>query len=178
MEHPNNAPNSSASDKSATEQELPREHQVLLDWWHKLEDNRGDRAALRRASSIDQVIFNPAFHRLWRGLKGTSWNRAERVALIAALAARVREHKPQRTFAAQLGTAPSGRDKAALTGLRFRRLLQSKEPYELLQGSTRAIAMCGNNVNLLNLAESIYWWGDGVRKQWAFDYYDANSSAD
>lgn len=165
-------------DTPETETDLPREHQVLLEWWRKLEDNRGDRAALRRAASIDQVMFNPAFHRLWRGLKGTPWQRAERVALIAALAARVREHRSEKTFAAQLGTPPRGREKAALSGLRFRRLLQAREPNELLQGCSRAIAMCGNNVNLLNLAESIYWWGNGVQKKWAFDYYDANPAAD
>ncbi|MDT8321692.1 MAG: type I-E CRISPR-associated protein Cse2/CasB [Xanthomonadales bacterium] len=169
MEHP---------DTPETEKDLPREHQVLLDWWKKLEDNRGDRAALRRAASIEQVMFNPAFHRLWRGLKGTSWKRAERVALIAALAARVREHRSERTFAAQLGTSPRGREKAALSGLRFRRLLQIREPDELLQGCSRAIAMCGNSVNLLNLAKSVYWWSDRDRKDWAFDYYDANPSAD
>jgi len=169
MEHP---------DTPETEQELPREHQVLLDWWNKLEDYRGDRAALRRAARIDQVFFNPAFHRLWRGLKDTPWRREERVALIAALAARVREHNPRNSFAAQLGTASRGREKATLSGLRFRRLLQAQEPNELLQGCSRAIAMCGNSVNLLSLAQSVYWWSDRDRKNWAFDYYDANPSAD
>lgn len=165
-------------DTSDTETDLPLEHQVLLEWWQKLEDNRGDRAALRRAASIDQVIFNPAFHRLWRSLKGTRWQRSERVALIAALASRVREHREGKTFAAQLGSPTKGRESAPLSGLRFRRLLQAREAEELLQGCSRAIAMCGNNVNVLNLAESIYWWGDGVQKRWAFDYYDANPKAD
>jgi len=169
MEHP---------DTPESEQELPREQQVLLDWWKELDENRGDRAALRRAASIDQVLFNPAFHRLWRGLKGTPWQRAERVALVAALAARVREHRPEKSFAAQLGAPPKGRERAALSGLRFRRLLQAREPNELLQGCTRAIAMCGNSVNLLSLAKSVYWWGHRDRKDWAFDYYDANPSAD
>jgi CRISPR system Cascade subunit CasB len=169
MEHPHTP---------ATEPNLPREHQVLLEWWQQLEDNRGDRAALRRAASIDQVLFNPAFHRLWRSLKGTSWQRTERVALIAALAARVREHRPERSFAAQLGTPPRGREKAALSGLRFRRLLQAQAPDELLKGCSRAIAMCGNSVNLFSLAGSLYWWSDRNRKEWAFDYYDANPKAD
>lgn len=177
MEHSNISLNNPQADVTPAENGRPDEHMVLLDWWQKLEDNRGDRAALRRAASIEQVMFNPAFHRLWRGLKGTKWQRAESVALIAALAARVRDNRPEKTFAAQLGSPPPGREKAALSGLRFRRLLQSRDVNELMQGCTRAIAMCGNNVNLLNLAESIYWWGDGVRKQWAFDYYDANPTA-
>lgn len=166
------------ADTAEAEQEMQREHQALMDWWNKLEDHRGDRAALRRAANIDQVFFNPAFHRLWRSLKGTRWRREERVALIVALAARVRGHRPDKPFAAQLGSPPGGREKAALSGLRFRRLLQAREPDDVLQSCSRAIAMCSHNVNLLNLAESLYWWGDGVRKNWAFDYYDANPSAD
>ena len=165
-------------DKSSTTKELPTEHQHLLNWWQSLEDNRGDRAALRRASAIEQVMFNPGFHRLWRKLKDTRWNRAERVALIAVLAARVKYHDPRNTFAAQLGAPLAGRGKAAFSGLRFRRLLQASDSDEVLQACSRAIAMCDGRVNLASLAESVYWWNDGVRKQWAFDYYDANPSAD
>lgn len=166
------------SNTQESEKTLSTEHQKLLNWWQDLEENRGDRAALRRAASIDQAMFNPGFHRLWRSLKGTSWNRPERVALIAALAARIREHKPDKPFAAQLGSPPAGREKAALSGLRFRRLLQSREPAQLLQGCTRAIAMTNNRANILDLADSVYWWNDRDRKKWAFAYYDANPSAD
>lgn len=161
-----------------TEQTLPTEHQVLLDWWRELDNHRGDRAALRRASSVDQVLFNPGFHRLWRKLKNSRWTRTERVALFAALAARVRQHDPRRSFAAQLGSPPAGREKSALSGLRFRRLIQTRDPSEVLQACSRAVAMCENRVNLLDLAESIYWWNERVHKQWAFDYYDANPKAD
>lgn len=166
------------ADEATSNAKQPLEHQQVLTWWQSLEQNRGDRAALRRASSIEQVMFNPGFHRLWRNLRDTSWSRPERVALIAALAARVRDHDPQRSFAAQLGAPPSGRENAALSGLRFRRILQVIEPDELLQACSRAIAICAGRVNVVSLAESVYWWTDGVRKQWAFDYYDANPSAD
>lgn len=165
--------------KTASKQnERPIEHQVLLDWWKGLADHRGDRAALRRSSSIEKVMFNPSFHRLWRKLKGTRWNQPERVALIAALAARVKTDDQSGSFAAHLGSPPPGRDKAAFSGLRFRRLLQSSQLDDLLQGCSRAIAMSSGRTNLTNLAESMYWWGDGIRKHWAFDYYDANPSAD
>ena len=166
------------SEKSSAPNEQPVEHQQLLDWWKELENNRGDRAALRRASSIEQIMFNTGFHRLWRKLKDTRWRSTERVALIAALAARVKEDDRRKSFAAQLGSPPTGRDKAAFSGLRFRRLLQANHPSELLQACSRAVAMCGGRANLTSLAESMYWWSDGVRKQWAFDYYDANPSAD
>lgn len=166
------------SSEQSSKQERPIEHQRLLEWWSALEENRGDRAALRRASGIQQVMFNPGFHRLWHKLRDTRWNRSERVALIAALAARVKQNDTRKSFAAQLGSPPTGREKAALSGLRFRRLLQADQPDDLLQACSRAIAIRGGQVNLASLAESVYWWNDGVRKQWAFDYYDANPSAD
>lgn len=165
-------------ENSSTTREQPAEHQRLLEWWEELDKNRGDRAALRRTSSVEQVMFNPGFHRLWRKLRDTRWSRHEGAALIAALAARVNYHDPRKSFAAQLGSPPAGREKAAFSGLRFRRLLQANDPNDLLQACSRAIAMCDGRVNLTNLAESAYWWNDGVRKKWAFDYYDANPSAD
>ncbi|TVQ41551.1 MAG: type I-E CRISPR-associated protein Cse2/CasB [Wenzhouxiangella sp.] len=165
-------------DKQSTPKEQPAQHRQLLDWWEQLEQNRGDRAALRRASSIEQVMFNPGFHRLWHRLTDSPWSRAERVALIAALGARVKHHDPRKSFAAQLGSPPSGREKAAFSGLRFRRLLQASQPNELLQACSRAITMCDGRVNLTNLAESVYWWSDRDRKSWAFDYYEANPAAD
>ena len=160
------------------ESSLSPELAALLEWWHELENLRGDRAALRRASGTVQVMFNPAFHRLWRKLKNTRWKNAERVALIAALAARVKAHDPTAPFASQLGTVPVSRDKPKLSGLRFRRLIQNTDHEELLPVCSRAIALLDGKVNLIDLAESVYWWNDRTRKQWAFDYYDAAPSAD
>lgn len=158
------------------EESTPIEHVRLLEWWEQLDSHRGDRAALRRASGIDTVMFNPSFHWLWRNLKDTRWQRPERVALIAALTARARENDPSRSFAAQLGTPPMGREKAALSGLRFRRLLQASDANALLQSCSRAIALCNNRVNIPDMAKDVYWWNNDVRKRWAFHYYDANSS--
>lgn len=165
-------------ESSSTAKEPAIEHQALIEWWKELENSRGDRAALRRSSSIEQVMFNPGFHRLWRKLKATRWTRPERVALVAACVARIKEDDRRKSFAAQLGSPATGREKAAFSGLRFRRLLQAAGHDELLQACSRAIAMCGNRVNIASLGESLYWWSDGVRRQWAFDYYDANPSAD
>jgi len=176
-----NQPNQK-SEKQSSEQgrnkEQSIEYQRLLEWWHALADNRGDRAALRRASSVQQVMFNPGFHRLWHRLSNTRWNRSERVALIAALAARIKQNDARKPFAAQLGSPPAGREKAILSGLRFRRLLQTDRPDDLLQACSRAIAIRNGQANITNLAESVYWWNDRVHRQWAFDYYAANPSAD
>ena len=41
-----------------------RAGELLLGWREELEDDRGARAALRRAQTIDDVVMEPAFHRL------------------------------------------------------------------------------------------------------------------
>jgi len=166
------------SEKSSTLEQQPIEHQLLLEWWENLDQDRGDRAALRRAATVEQVMFSPGFHRLWRKLRGTRWSRPDSIALIAALAARVKKLDSSNSFAAQLGSPPPGRKKVALSGLRFRRLLQASQHNELLQACSRAIAICDGRVNLISLAKDVYWWTDQTKRDWAFDYYDANPSAD
>lgn len=165
-----------ASDSGAADR--PTEHTQLLEWWGSLESHRGDRAALRRAATLNEVLFNPSFHRLRRVMRESRWAHAERLAQIATLAARISEPRFGASFASQLGKPEAGKDKPPLSGLRFRRLLQARDPEELTQLLTRAIALLGGKANLYDLAESVYWWNDGVRRQWAFDYYDANPKAD
>jgi CRISPR system Cascade subunit CasB len=46
-----------------------------------------------------------------------------------------------------------------------------KEQDELFAGMTRIIALLGGTVNLQSLAQGVYFWNDGTRKKWAFDYY-------
>lgn len=161
-----------STDKQAHEKAL------LLEWWESLKQHKGDRAALRRAATIEVVLFNPSFHRLRRMMAKTAWTRVDRLALIAALAARVRDIRPGSSFAAQLGKPAKGADKSPLSGLRFRRLLQAREADELLQLLGRAVAVLEGELNLADLAGGIYWWGDRQRRQWAFDYYDANPQSD
>ena len=160
--------------------ELPDEHHHLFEWWESLKVNRGERATIRRASNIEQVMFNPGFHRLWRKLRKTNWRSEERVALIAGLAARVRDHHPGLSLAAQLGSSSAGRQKAVFSGLRFRRLLQTRHPNELLQACSRAIKFCERRIDLAKLANDVYWWDvdEHIQKKWAFDYYNANPTAD
>ena len=40
------------------------ELQALDAWWQSLDDNRGDRAELRRCGTLAEVVFTPAYHRL------------------------------------------------------------------------------------------------------------------
>ncbi len=141
----------------------------LVKWWKTLEDHKGDRAHLRRARSGDEVVFVPSFNHLHGSLMGYGALRKARLAMIAGLASHVKRHQPRKSLAHQL--AASG-DKPGLSDLRFRRLLSIEDDDELLyQHLRRAIDLRRGEVNLLDLAQSVYWWNAETRKRWAYDYY-------
>lgn len=160
-----------AKEMEATPQDL------VLNWWRDLENRRGERAELRRAHTLSEIIFTVAFQRLWQRLRGTKWHSVDGVALVAGVLAHVRTHDPKEHFAAQLAQPVHG-DKPHYSGLRFRRLLQHRDRGELLDPMLRALALIDRRANVSNLADSLYWWGDRVRRDWAFDYYGRNPKAD
>lgn len=146
---------------------------ILLAWWRDLESNRGERAFLRRSSNITEVAFSPAFHRLLGELKeqGSTVNR-EALAAVAGLATHVKAHTDVGgSLARQMATPKAGGSGARVSGLRFRRLLAVSERGELYPLLIRVIRLLDGNLNLLSLANAVYWWNENTRKQWAYDYY-------
>ena len=100
---------------------------------------------------------------------------ADSLALVAGLAARVKNNIPGNTLAEQMATGKSD-GSARVSGLRFRRLLKIKEGEELLTAMGRVVALLGGCVNLQSLANNLYFWNDRTRKQWAFEYYSKSPS--
>ena len=160
------------------------EMQVLAVWWLALDENRGDRADLRRCATLAEVVFTPAYHRLRLAVGKFGVNNADALALVAGLAARVKNDIADSTFAEQMATPkdPTSRDgKARESGLRFRRLLKikDKELEELFTAMGRVVALLGGSVDLQSLAKSVYLWNDryaDIRKEWAFKYYSKSPS--
>ncbi len=140
----------------------------LFKWWVGLNEDRGERAVLRRCGNLVEVVFSPAYHRLRLALGQIGSVNDDGLALVVGLAARVNDPNDENTIAKQMAT---GKDKAKVSGLRFRRLLKVKEKEELYTRMGRIIAMLGGAVNLQSLAQSVYFWNDITRKQWAFEYY-------
>jgi CRISPR system Cascade subunit CasB len=146
---------------------------VLLAWWKGLESDRGERALLRRASNIAEVAFSPAYHRLLGRLKGeTGAVNREALAAVAGLATHVKTHTEiGGSVARQMATPKIGGSGARVSGLRFRRLLAVSDRDELYPLLIRVVRLLDGNVNLLSLANGVYWWNESTRKQWAYDYY-------
>ena len=146
------------------------ELQALVAWWLSLDDNRGDRSELRRCGTLTEVVFTPAYHRLRQTVCRSGAVHDDGLALVAGLAAKVKINTIDNKIAEQMATGKSD-GSARVSGLRFRRLLKVKDQGELLIALGRVISLLGGAVNLQSLAQSVYFWNDRTRKQWAFDYY-------
>ncbi len=151
------------------------EMQALAAWWQALNDNRGDRAELRRCATLAEVAFTPAYHRLRRAVGRFGAPNDDGLALVVGLSARVKNDIVDSSFAEQMATGKAD-GSAKVSGLRFRRLLKAKEPDELFTAMGRVVALLGSSVNLQSLAKSVYFWNGRTRKQWAFEYYSKSPS--
>lgn len=151
--------------------------EILRAWWKSLEDNRGERARLRRAPNPSDVAFSPAYHRLFNQLLGLKQLRPinrEPLEAVAGLISHVREDTgPLKKFAQQMGAKKTGSDNAIVSGLRFRRILAISDRNTLYPMLLRIIHLLGGKVNLLSLAESVYLWNERTWKDWAYEYYAA-----
>jgi CRISPR system Cascade subunit CasB len=154
---------------------------ILRAWWKYLEDDKGERAALRRAANLTGVMLSPAFHRLLNELRragfGVPESRYPKLAAIAGLAARVRSDDGT-SLATSMGTPGSGGGKATVSELRMRRLLACDDIDELYTLLRRAIALLDNRASLADLAATIWNWvpmdakrPNDPRRKMAYDYY-------
>ena len=145
---------------------------ALESYWGSLEDNRGDRSILRRCDGALQVIMTPIFHhqlRHWRQYFSGETNYEEQLAQIMGLLAHVRFHRSDISIAKQMATGRGG--DPAVSELRFQRLLQSTRQ-KYYRDMIRMIKLLSGELNIHDLAESTYFWGDNIQKKWAYDYYE------
>jgi len=154
----------------------PELQKLLLDWWQGLDQARGDRAELRRATTPAAVAFSPVFHRLLHSLQRIGRPSAASLAVVAGVLSHIKEQDGSGAFAAQMASPKAGSDKARVSGLRFRRLLKIADREELYQPLIRTARLLDGRVNLISLADGIYFWGENVRKQWAYNYYETAPS--
>lgn len=139
-------------------------------WWESLDEKRGDRAELRRCATLTEVAFTPAYHRLRQTLchHGTVYD--DGLVLAVGLAARVKSNDMDGTIAEQMASGKTN-NSARVSGLRFRRLLKIEDKEVLFPAMGRIIALMDRRANLSSLIQSVYFWNERSRKQWAFDYY-------
>lgn len=161
------------------------ECKALTAWWHWLDENRGERAVLRRAASADDILLTPAFARFLEFMPDR-WRTPTNLfdsAMVAGLLARVKEDDRKNTFAKALALPKQGGSKAAMSELRFLQLQKSRDPDEFFLRVSRAIALLGGRAHILSLADGILHWlfehrhvidrepTKRLAVRWATDYY-------
>ena len=155
----------------------------LKSWRRWLNDNRGDRAVLRRATAPDDVLFTAAFARFLNQMR---WSDGKvpitDAAMIAAVVAGV-EHSEGRTFAKALASDNNSKGRAVMSELRFQQLQKSRSPEEFFIRIRRALNLLERKVDIVSLAEDVSDWfkeyrfGPASRPEqrlavrWANDYY-------
>jgi len=159
---------------------------ILHEWWQSLEEQRGERARLRRCKRVDDVVFCPAYHRLLHRLLQAGYKVSrERLAAVAGLLSHVKEDRvgpadpkgeaTRRTsgmanIADRMATAHQG-EPPAVSEIRFRKLLETTDFRDIFVPMVRVLQLLNGAAELHSLADSILWWGDNVRKQWAYAYF-------
>lgn len=147
--------------------------EALLSWWSSLEKDRGDRARLCRCSDLIEVVFVPAYHRLFNRLRTLASVDEGRLPAVVGLLAHVRNDLRDHSFATQMALPKTQGGNARVSGLRFRRLLRCRDQGELFPSLIRAVRLLDRKANICDLAQGIYLWNDDTRKNWAYEYYVA-----
>ncbi len=158
---------------------------LLSEWWRNLEHDKGERAALRRAASLTEVMLSPAYMRLLRALRSQGYGIGNdnlplaKIATIAGLAARIKTPTGV-GLAASMGTPKSGGSSPAFSELRLRRILACDDIEELYTLLRRALALLDDQANLADLAATVWNWSRmdekrtyDPRRRLAYDYYAA-----
>lgn len=144
--------------------------------------NRGDRAALRRCRTIDEVLLQPAFYQIREGLRKDGFefrftDADERLAAVVGLVAWIDTDDRSKPFRQQLGRRRPDSDAALLSGLRFRRMLEARNRDELFELLRHTIDLLGRSVHVPDLANDVYYWApdskNSTRRNWAEGYYTA-----
>jgi CRISPR system Cascade subunit CasB len=156
-----------------------KERDIVFRWWSECIGDRsapaGPRAELKRARTIEEVVFVPLFHDLRRRLADTGWRMTDRLALVAGVLAHVRENGGGSPFPSQMAVPAEGsRNRPRVAPSRFRRILRlgDEDRDELFLQIRRIVALLDGKVNVGDLADSLYWWNERTRKSWALKYYE------
>lgn len=153
--------------------------QVLQNWWGELQEEPGERAELRRAADLTEVVMTRAYQRLrWAMLQHKEIKfkdddlACKALACVAGLAARVKVNG-QKHIAQDMGGSSSGKGGSRVSELRFKRLLAAKDRSEWYPLMRRTLSLLDDTADLMTLAEAAWWWNDHIRRNWANAYYPA-----
>ncbi|QFY41333.1 type I-E CRISPR-associated protein Cse2/CasB [Candidatus Methylospira mobilis] len=145
----------------------------LFNWWQGLDEDRASRAVLRRCATLDAVTLSDAYQHFYRYMVACGWpeNASERqrdkLAAIAGLLAHVKTEDTQRL---PIKMSELAGDRPLVSELRFRDLLKVETTDELFDSLRRVLPLIDKKANIYLLANDVYFWGDKIKKDWAYSY--------
>lgn len=143
-----------------------QEQQALLSWWQDLaENNRGERAKLRRCEKPEDILLQPSFYELQQLFPKTA---TLPLAAVAGLLAHIKT-PTELGFPKQLGQQKEQSGKAVFSELRFQQLLASHDIDELYDNLRRAIMQLNRTANIFSLADGVLHWAKEQHDKNQFD---------
>ncbi|NJB67908.1 CRISPR system Cascade subunit CasB [Desulfobaculum xiamenense] len=147
---------------------------AISEWWESLEDDRGQRAALRRcAGKPGDASLLPEYHRGFvrflktRGfnLDDRDWENIAPAVVVLACAKRLSDTSLPRLM------AQSDKGSELVRDARFRRLLAIRDRDGLALGLCRLVKQLDGQCNAQSVLKSVVFWNDMTRRAWAREYY-------
>lgn len=129
------------------------------------------RASLRRCKTTDDVMLESSFYTLWNAWLNAigaekSYIKKRDFATFALVAAELKGESFQ-TLADAMSASEG--DKATVSGLRFRKLIKSRNEDFVIQ--LRRIVRQVQSLKVLDLAQISTSWNDFTRQRLAENYY-------
>ncbi|MFZ1429010.1 MAG: type I-E CRISPR-associated protein Cse2/CasB [Geminicoccaceae bacterium] len=145
----------------------------LVAWWHDLVDDRGGRAGLRRAQSLDDAILVVAFQRLRRSLLGSWLFSIETLADVALITAELDTNgePPGKSL------ATGNHEGMPLSPGRLKLLADAEDMALFLRLLRGALVQVHRRSSLLHTAELVRRWRHPAsrlraRRRLVLDYFE------
>ena len=161
---------------------------IWSEWWESLDDNRGERAELRRADNPLEVYVSRAFQRgLAADLRNsdefqtlssdTVEDMLEKLALAAGVLSQAKVIVDEPSFPKLMSQTDSGAEN--MRDVRFRKLMSipSDDRDALYRMLIRLIRLVGRT-DVRSIVNAAYFWSDKTKLNWSREYYSSNSKKD
>lgn len=145
-----------------------REHlaEVVPDWFDKLDEHKGDRAALRRAQVDADICAIAMAHALAESIASGDSRHGETALFLAALLAHVRDRKASTLSVRLVQKSPDAKPgEGVLKHQRFAQLLHADRLPDRLRLFRRVVQLVDGNVDATDLAYLFLTWNDNATKR-------------
>jgi len=138
------------------------------------QQNKAERAELRRCVSVDEVLWTRGFFRFFKQLEQPKHFPVERLGAVCGILSHVDDVSKDNKLGRIMGVSEDGK-KPRLSEARFRRLLEIETLEKLYIPLTRTIKFFDRKAPITDLAKIIYYWEQSdnkTKRTLAFDYYE------